>query len=127
MADIRRQTGDEGERLVAEWLSRHGHVILERNWRFSHLEIDIISLDEEGIHFVEVKTRRPPMQADPQESVTLPKQRRIAKAAGAYLARSKDPRAVGVECHFDVAAVVIEKGTGVSINWFPDAFVPMYV
>ncbi|MCQ2136274.1 MAG: YraN family protein [Bacteroidales bacterium] len=85
MADQRRQLGNDGEALVAAWLSERGHTVLARNWRASHLEIDLITLDGEGIHFVEVKTRRPPMQADPQESVNILKQRRIAKAAGVFL------------------------------------------
>lgn len=125
MVDQRRQLGNEGEALVAAWLSERGHTILARNWHASHLEIDLITLDRQGIHFVEVKTRRPPMQAAPQESVTAVKQRRIAKAAGVFLSRSKDPRLGDVESHFDVAAVIYENA-GTTIAWFPDAFVPMY-
>ena len=53
----RRQLGKAGEYVACGFLRSMGHIILERNWRSGHLEIDIISLDRDGIHFVEVKTR----------------------------------------------------------------------
>ena len=74
----KKQTGKAGEEAACRFLADRGHVILARNWRSGHLEIDIISMDKAGIHFVEVKTRRPPMQTLPQESVTPGKQRKIA-------------------------------------------------
>ena len=80
-----RQTlGKKGEDIACEMLRGMGHTILERNWRSSHLEIDIISFDPDGIHFVEVKTRRQSIQAPPQESVDRAKQSRIAKAARSF-------------------------------------------
>ena len=56
--NIRRELGRVGEDIACSLLEGMGHLILERNWRSSHLEIDIISYDPAGIHFVEVKTRR---------------------------------------------------------------------
>ena len=81
--------------------------------------------DLDGVHFVEVKTRRPPLQADPQECVTFPKQRRLVKAALAYLSKQKDPHVRDCECHFDVAAVVID-GERTDIQYYPEAFIPIY-
>ena len=57
------QIGRHGEDLVCRFLMESGHCILERNFRCGHLEIDIITLDRNGIHFVEVKTRRAPRPA----------------------------------------------------------------
>jgi len=124
--DERKKTGNEGEDAAARYLESLGHQILARNWRAGHLEIDIISLAGDGIHFVEVKTRRPPLQADPQESVTVTKQKRLAKAALAYMNRSKDPRLRDVECIFDIVAVTIEN-TIQRMEYFPNAFYPMYI
>lgn len=45
--------GRHGEDETCQYLIDHGHTILERNWRYGHLEIDIISLAGDGIHFVE--------------------------------------------------------------------------
>ena len=58
------QIGRHGEDLVCRFLMESGHCILERNFRSGHLEIDIITLDRNGIHFVEVKTRRAPVSGN---------------------------------------------------------------
>lgn len=81
----RRGLGLEGEDMACRLLEERGHTILERNWRSGHLEIDIISYNPDGIHFVEVKTRRSNIQAPPQDNVDRRKQQRISKAANAYL------------------------------------------
>ncbi len=36
-------TGKRGEDIASGYLSENGYRILERNWRFRHLEIDIIA------------------------------------------------------------------------------------
>ena len=121
----KRDTGRRGEDEACLFLMGKGHTILERNWRCGHLEIDIISMDRDGIHFVEVKTRRPPMQAEPQESVTAGKQRKIAAAAARYLAGTKDGPGEA-ECRFDIIAVTIT-GEQAEIRYYPDAFYPVSV
>lgn len=123
--DGKRSTGILGENIAANYLLSLGHRILARNYRCGHLEIDVISLGEDGIHFVEVKTRRPPLQAEPQDSVDALKQRRLARAASYYLNRQKDEFLREAECHFDVIAITIEKGSR-NVIYFPDAFYPMY-
>lgn len=59
--------GKRGEDEACELLIKKGHAILERNYRCGHLEIDIISIDSDGLHFVEVKTRMAPVCAEPEE------------------------------------------------------------
>lgn len=103
-----------------------GHTILERNWRSGHLEIDIISVDPEGIHFVEVKARQKSIQAPPQENVDAAKQRRIAKAALRYLNSSKRLPRRDMECMFDVVAVTFDT-EGAHVEWFPQAYIPLYI
>lgn len=123
--DQRRTVGSEGEHLASEYLVGLGHIILERNWRAGHLELDIITLASDGIHFVEVKTRRPPLQADPQESVTATKQKRLVGAALAYLRKAKAPVPLDTESHFDIVAVTMENNN-TRIEYFPDAFYPIF-
>lgn len=100
-----------------------GHVILDRNWRAGHLEIDIVSMDGDGIHFVEVKSRTVLYGAGPQESVTRAKQRRLYDAARRYLAGKDGLMAGDMECHFDVISVVFGRDRA-DIRFFPDAFIP---
>ncbi len=122
----RRDIGRHGEDIACELLISMGHTILERNWRSGHLEIDIISYDPTGIHFVEVKTRSLNIQAPPQESVGRQKQRHIVKAAQGFLRTKKGLPYCGHEYNFDVVAVTFENGV-CRTRWFPQAFIPIYI
>lgn len=124
--DYRRTLGRKGEDLACERLIRMGHVILERNYRSGHFEIDIISYDPMGIHFVEVKTRRLNIQAPPQENVDARKQRKIVKAAMNFLKTRKGLAGKDHECLFDVMAVTFD-GDEAALEWFPEAFIPLYI
>lgn len=124
--DNRRELGRQGEDAACRFLEGMGHTILERNWRAGHLEIDIISFNEEGIHFVEVKTRRRNIQAPPQDNVNGTKQRRIVKAALKYLNTTKGIPFGNRECFFDIAAVTCVSGR-LEIEWFPQAYIPIYL
>ena len=65
-----KDRGDYGELLAEEYLVSQGYTILERNWRWSRAEADIIARDEGVLVFVEVKTRTYPYLLDPEEFVT---------------------------------------------------------
>ena len=122
-----RQTlGKRGEDLACRHLEGIGHTILERNWRCGHLEIDIISIDSQGIHFVEVKTRQMSVQAPPQENVGKSKQARIVKAALGYLNTAQGLPRKDMECFFDVIAITFE-ADHVTVEWIPQAFIPLYI
>ena len=123
--DIRRSIGQLGEDIACRFLMESGHTILERNWRSGHLEVDIISFDVDGIHFVEVKARRENIQAPPQENVRWQKQKNIAKAAQAFLRSGKGHPYGSHECFFDIVAVTFTRN-GHSIEWIPQAYITMY-
>lgn len=118
-----RVTGRKGEDAACLYLTGNGHAILERNWRYGHLEIDIISMDRNGIHFVEVKSRTEPVPAAPQENVGRLKQERICRAANRYISMERDSRLGMMECHFDVISVVFGKDR-YTVEMFPDAYFP---
>ncbi len=90
----KRQTGDRGERLAAEFLETSGYRIvmanfeapIGRNSRGVQMmgEIDIVALDGETLCFVEVKTRRDLEFAGPLTNVDLRKQRTVTRTAKAY-------------------------------------------
>lgn len=122
----RRELGCLGENLACDYLRRHGHTILERNWRSGHLEIDIISHDADGIHFVEVKARKESIQAPPQDNVGHLKQRRIVKAALNYLNNTHAYTFGSSECFFDVMAVTFTD-TEARLEWIPQAYIPIYI
>lgn len=63
------ELGTWGEQCAVEYLRRKGYVILERDWKSGHRDLDIIAFDGATMVFVEVKTRRNRMFADPEMAV----------------------------------------------------------
>lgn len=124
--NYKRDLGRRGEDIACGYLRSIGHTILERNWRSGHLEIDIISLSKDGIHFVEVKTRRKSIQAPPQESVDYRKQARITKASLAFLNSRKGLGYGNLECSFDIIAITFN-GENAKVEWIPQAYIPIYL
>ena len=123
----RMSLGRRGEDVACGFLPGKGHTIDERNYRSGHLEIDIITLDKDGVHFVEVKSRVAPVAVSPEENVTAAKQKKVADAALRYLHTSKDKRlSADLEVSFDVVAVTFDGG-GEIVEWFPNAYYPMYL
>lgn len=118
----KKRLGDAGETLVAEYLRGIGHTILATQYRSGHLEIDVISYDSEGVHFVEVKSRREPVMKDPVDAVNQAKRTNIIRAAKNYLS-SDMPRGLGVmESFFDVAVVVYKEDGSVDVQYYPKAY-----
>ena len=110
---------------MCRYLVNHGHTVLDRNWRCGHLEIDIVALAPDGIHFVEVKSRTAPVQGEPQDAVTASKQRNIVSAARRYMTAKSGLLDRDLEIWLDVAAVTFNGGK-VDIKYFPAAYVPIY-
>ena len=117
--------GKRGEDEACRYLQNLGHRIIERNWRGSRVELDIITLAPDGLHFVEVKSRRAPVMVAPEANVTAAKMRNIVSAASRYLHTSGRGRFAGAEIFFDVVTVVFE-GPEAVICYYPAAFRPMY-
>ena len=105
----RRLTGNFGEGEAAKMLKKKGYKILAKNRVEGDGEIDIIAADSEFIAFVEVKTRKygvdNPAEPRAASSVTPEKQRRIIKAAKAYLAYNPTNKKI----RFDVVEVYYDK------------------
>lgn len=81
----RQGLGRTGERLAAEELTRQGYRVLERNFRCSYGEIDLIAEDGDELVFIEVKTRRGVAYGLPEEAVTIRKQQKLVQVATHYL------------------------------------------
>lgn len=122
--DGKGRLGRRGEELAGQYLEARGHQVLERNWRSGHLEIDLITLAPDGLHFVEVKSRTAPAAVPPQEQVDRTKRRRIVSASRAYLRSPRRGIFRDRECFFDVVAVLFD-GNKSEISWFPQAFLPI--
>ncbi len=114
-----RGAGQRWEDLAEKHLRRAGYRIVARNFRAGPGEIDFIATEGPILCFVEVKGRGGPGFGLPEAAVTREKQRRIHRAAQAWLALS---RSVPARCRFDVVAIMERDGGLPSIRLFRDAF-----
>lgn len=110
----RRAEGREGEEMAVEYLSINGYNILERNYRNRFGEIDLIAKDGKTVVFIEVKRRNTDSYGLPVESVDIKKQKRLSKAAAAYIT---EKRITNSPCRFDVVSIYNDR-----IELFKDAF-----
>ena len=92
--------GEYGEEKVNRYLLDMGYMVLERNWRVGHRELDFVCLDGEVLVVVEVKTR-----ADDDVSLLdlldYRKKRNLQAAGAAYLTKKNIHR----EIRFDLVVV----------------------
>jgi Holliday junction resolvase-like predicted endonuclease len=68
-AASRRALGRYGETLAARLLTETGMVLLDRNWRCSEGELDLVLRDGDTLVACEVKTRRSDWSGSPHEAV----------------------------------------------------------
>ena len=73
-------TGLLGEQLAIEYFTKEGYQILEKNWRHSHWEVDIIASRQNILHFIEVKTRRTKNFGLPEDQVSKKKMQNLINA-----------------------------------------------
>ncbi len=81
---LHNQLGKDGEKAAFQFLEKKGYTILEKNWIFNKLEIDIIARDRNQLVIVEVKTRTINFLENPLSSITEKKKRNLCKAADTY-------------------------------------------
>ena len=98
----RSELARRGEDAAAAYLERIGLAVVERNWRCSSGEADIVALDGDVVVLVEVKTRKSLAAGTPEESVSPTKQRRLVRIARQYLAHAGIE---DTEVRFDVVAI----------------------
>ena len=117
--DPRRALGQRGEDLVARWYETGGYEILDRNWRRREGELDLILGRGRTVVFCEVKTRTSNRFGAPVEAITRVKQQRIRTLAARWLA---ERRLGGRDLRFDVASVMVARGTEPVVEVIEGAF-----
>lgn len=83
-ATTTRSIGDASETAAANYLIRHGHEMIERNWKTKYCEIDIVSRKHDTLYFTEVKHRKSTSSGDGLAAITQKKQRQMVFAAKLY-------------------------------------------
>lgn len=77
----RQALGAYGERVAARHLEAAGLEVVERNWRCSEGEIDLVLRDGDVLVVCEVKTRTGEEGAGPHEAITPAKLERLTRLA----------------------------------------------
>jgi putative endonuclease len=80
--------GKWGEQAAAAYLAQKGYIILEKNTRTPHGEIDIVASLEGFIVFVEVKARTSRAFGLPEEALTRKKLAHMRACAEYYAAKN---------------------------------------
>lgn len=118
----RHETGRMGEDMALEYLLQRGYKLLERNWRCRYKEVDLIMENSDGIHVVEVRTRKEPTAVEPEQTVDRRKQHNLEAAANSYLRSRKTTAPV----HFDIVSIVLDgSGKVLRLNHIQDAFLAL--
>lgn len=97
IAQLRTELGRRGEEFAAGWCHENGIIVLDRNWRGSHGELDIVGYDPAAQQLValEVKTRSGTGYGLPAEAVTLPKFERLQRLIWEYAQGREYVEAIG--------------------------------
>jgi len=114
--DPRRKLGELGEDLAVEHLRRRGFVIVQRNVRTRHGEIDLIAVDEQAtLVFAEVKTRRASNrrrglcpEEQPLAWLKFSQRSRLRRLAHSWLYETTARRPRATTIRFDAIGVVVD-------------------
>ena len=118
----RDRLGRRGENAAARLLKADGYRILTRNWTITQGEVDLVAFRDGVLAFVEVRSQTQPAPFDPALTVTRAKQRRVIKAAQAYMTENAAALA-GVRPRLDVITVLFDEGGRLSkTTHIEDAF-----
>ena len=113
------ELGKKGEDIACIELKRLGYTILERNWRYRRLEVDIIARTSTELILVEVKTRSTARYGYPEIAIDRAKKSNLYKAAGIY-AYEKD---LDIDIRFDIISVILYRNVK-KVFHIKDAFFP---
>ena len=115
----RRTRGDAVETAALAFLETQGLRLLARNASARGGELDLVMQDDATLVFVEVRYRSSNAFGGGVASVDAGKQRRLVRAAQAYLLRH--PRHADAPCRFDVIAASGDPAAP-AFDWLRDAF-----
>jgi putative endonuclease len=111
--------GARGEAAACAQLEASGYLILARNYRCPHGEIDIVALEGDVLVFVEVKSRTPSRYGSPRDAVTPAKRRKLARTASHYMLAHME-----AECAYraDIIEVGLLRGAVAAVRHLQGAF-----
>lgn len=94
------ELGKRGEDRAVNYLTERGYLVLDRNWRLGHLELDIVCRKDNLLIIAEVKTRLV-SEVRPGELLGFRKRKYLRQAANAYIRKN----GIKEEVRFDLLLV----------------------
>ena len=91
-------------------------MILERDWKSGHNDLDIVAIDKDMMVFVEVKTRRNRLYGDPEEAIDYRKIQSLQLAINHYIKF----RRINSEVRFDIISIVGSIGSEPELSHIED-------
>ena len=116
----KKEKGNLGENIAANYLIQNGYEILKRNWRYSYSEIDIIAQKDAMIIFLEVKTRQADSFTGDVPLVTRKQEYALWRGAEAYMMENE----YAGEVRFDTIFILLQHDGSLSIEHLEDSFFP---
>lgn len=111
------ELGKLGEDIVANYITRLGYKILDRNFECKQGEIDIIAIENNELVFIEVKTRTSMNYGEAREAISTFKKKHLINSIKYYLyQRNLENELIRI----DVAEVYV-KGEQIKINYIKQA------
>ncbi len=114
---VSHELGRIGENIIADYITKLGYKVVERNFECNQGEIDIVAKDKEELVFIEVKTRTDISYGEASEAVTDTKKRHLINSIKYYIYKQK---LENQPIRIDVAEVYINKGK-VKVNYIKQA------
>jgi putative endonuclease len=113
-----KEIGNFGENTAVQHLIELGYEILQRNWRYSHLEIDIIASKDNLLHIIEVKTRTSIEFGYPEQFINKQKMQFLKNAAAHFQYQNPDWKYL----QFDIISIFFNEKQIWELAFFEDVY-----
>jgi len=113
-----KEIGIFGENMAISHLSKLGFEIMHRNWRYKHLEIDIIASKDNLLHIIEVKTRSSIEFGYPEQFINKQKMQFLKNAAAHFQYQNPGWKYL----QFDVISIFLNEKKIWELAFFEDVY-----
>jgi putative endonuclease len=113
-----KEIGNFGENRAISHLSELGYEIMHRNWRYKHLEIDIIASKDKLLHIIEVKTRSSIEFGYPEQFIKPQKMQFLKNAAAHFQYQNPEWKYL----QFDVVSIFLNEKQIWELAFFEDVY-----
>ena len=113
-----KEIGNFGENRAISHLSEIGFEIMHRNWRYKHLEIDIIASKDKLLHIIEVKTRSSIEFGYPEQFIKPQKMQFLKNAAAHFQYQNPEWKYL----QFDVVSIFLNDQQIWELAFFEDVY-----